>query len=152
MKVEIKTYRAANLRETAFSMVEVVMATGITSLAVGGILSGYVISSRRAEWSAYALAAQSLAIQGIEQTRACKWDPSAIPAIDELVTANFPSTTNILDIPINGTNVTYATNFTTIATVSTNPPVKSIQVLTVWRFTNSRLFTNSAWTFRGADN
>ena len=152
MKTALHHFRSPRSAALAFSLAEVVMATGISALAVGGILSGYVISAKRAEWSAYSLAAQSLAMQAIEQTRACKWDPESLPPSDELISANFPTTTNILDIPISGTNVTYATNFVTITTVSTNPPVKAIQVRTVWRFQSNKLFTNTAWTFRGADN
>ena len=137
---------------SAFTLIEVVMATSITAMAVIGILSGYVMSARRAEWSAYSLAAQSLAIQGVEQARACKWDSESLPLVDELVAGNFPPLTNVLDIPINGTNVTWAPHFTTITTVSTNPPLKCVQVNTVWKFLNNRLFTNSAWTYRGTDN
>ncbi len=144
--------RRATTLTRAFSLIEIVMATSISVMAVFGILSGYMLSARRAEWSAYSLAAQSLAIQGVEQARACKWDTESIPALDELVPANFPMITNILDIPINDTNVTWATNFTTITMVSTNPPLKCVQVATVWKFLNNKLFTNTAWTYRGPDN
>ena len=140
------------VRMSAFTLAEVVISASIATLVITGMIQGYVMSSRRAEWSSYSLAAQSLAIQRMEQTRACKWDPEAYPAVDELVSANFPTQINILDIPISRTNTVYATNFTTITSISTVPPLKMITVDCVWRFAiNGRGFTNSVATYRAPD-
>lgn len=114
---------------------------------------GYVMSAQRAEWASYAMAAQSLAMQRVEQTRSARWDLSATPAVDELIAANFPVQVGVLDIPISKTNVVYATNFTTITTVSMAPPLRSIQVDCVWLWSvGGRLFTNSVITYRTTDD
>lgn len=138
-------------RAAAFTLAEVVVSVGIASLSIGGIIYGYVLSARNAEWSSYNLAAQSLALMRVEQTRACKWDPEGVPVVDELTTANFAMQTNVLDVPISGTNITWATNFTTVTTLSTNPPYKMIRVDCVWKFTTSKLFTNTVVTYRAPD-
>ena len=98
------------------------------------------------------LAAQSLATQRLEQTRAAKWDPRASPAVDEVVLTNFPTVpTNILDMPVSGTNVAYATNFTMITNVSSGGyPLKMIRVDCVWSF-RQRMFSNTVATYRAPD-
>lgn len=119
---------------------------------MASLIYGYLMSATRAEWSGYSLAAQSLAQQRMEQTRACKWDPEAYPPVDELTTARFPMQREILDIPISGTNVVYATNFTTITQVSSDPPLKCIRVDCTWVFRGKRVFTNTVITYRSPDN
>ncbi len=135
----------------AFTLTEVVMAMAISALTIGGIIAGYTMSTRRAEWSAYSLAAQSLAMQRSEQARAAKWDPQAWPPVDELVSSNFPVRIEVLDIPISGTNVVYATNRTAITTLSANPPLRMIQVDCTWMFLSRGPFTNTVVTYRTGD-
>lgn len=130
---------------------ETLIASSIAAMMFGGIVYGYIQSGRNAEWSAYSFAAQSMAMQRLEQTRACKWDPESTPAVDELIAANFPTLISILDVPMSGSNVVYATNFTTISTISTAPQLRMISVETVWGFVNGRLYTNSIATFRAPD-
>lgn len=130
---------------------EVVMSMALAALTIGAIVSGYLLSARRAEWSAYSLAAHSLAMQQMEQTRAAKWDPSGWPPVDELVSSNFPVKAEILDIPISGTNVVYATNLTTITSLSTSPPLKMIRVDCSWMFLSRGPFTNTIVTYRTSD-
>lgn len=130
---------------------EAVIASSIAAMMFGGIVYGYIQSGRNAEWSAYSFAAQSMAMQRLEQTRACKWDPESTPAVDELVSANFPTLVSILDVPMSGSNYIYATNFTTISTISTTPELRMIVVETVWGFINGRLYTNSIGTCRAPD-
>jgi prepilin-type N-terminal cleavage/methylation domain-containing protein len=141
-----------------FTLAEVVIALAIAVMLVAGISLGFVQSAQQAEWSAYNLAAQSLALQGIEQARSAKWDPQAIVPVDNCTSTNFPTTTtNLLDVPISGTNgQTYATNTWTITLVSTNPyPLKMIRVDTTWEFVRSsghnRVFTNTVATLRAPD-
>lgn len=130
---------------------EVVLSMTIAALAIGGMIYGYVLSANRAEWSAYSLAAQSLALQRLEQARACKWDPLANPPVDQLVSTSFPVMVEILDVPISGTNVVLATNRTTILDLSASPPLKMIQVDCVWNFMGRSTFTNTIVTYRGPD-
>ena len=136
----------------AFTLAEVVVAMAITVMALAGIILGYIMAARQAEWSAYSLAAQSLATQRLEQTRAAKWDPRASPAVDEVVLTNFPTVpTNILDMPVSGTNVAYATNFTLITNVASGGyPLKMIRVDCVWSF-RQRMYSNTMATYRAPD-
>ena len=138
-------------RAAAFTLVEVTIAMSIAALSLGAIVNGYVISAQRAEWSAYSLAAHSLAMQGVEQARAAKWDLDGNPPVDELVIGNFPQRINTLDIPRSGTNIVYATNFTTITTISTAPQLKLVQVDCVWKFLSRGPFTNTVTTYRTVD-
>lgn len=71
--------------------------------------------------------------------------------MDELNNVNFPTDFSVLDVPMTGSNVVYATNYTTITTISTAPPLRMINVETVWRFINGRSYTNSIVTYRAPD-
>ena len=135
----------------AFTLIEVVMATALAATTVGASVYAYVMAAQRSEWSAYALAAQSLAVQQLEQCRAAKWDPMAYPPVDELVSSNFPPSVNILDIPISGTNIVRATNITTITVISQDPPLKQIRVDCRWPFYQGGHFTNTIVTYRAPD-
>lgn len=130
---------------------EVVISLSISAITIGAIVTGYTLSTRRAEWSAYSLAAHSLAMQRLEQTRAAKWDPNGWPPVDELVTSNFPLRVEVLDIPISGTNLVYATNTTTITALSAQPPLKMVRVDCTWMFLSRGPFTNSVVTYRTSD-
>lgn len=130
---------------------EVVVSLGIGALVFGGVLTAHIQSTIRAEWSAYYLAGHSLAMQRLEQARAAKWDTQSSPPVDLVVASNFPVTVDVLDIPISGTNITYATNFVTIATISTDPPLKLITVDTVWPFRPGKVFTNTTASYRAPD-
>ena len=135
----------------AFTLMEASIASAIAAMMFGGIIYGYIMSNRSAEWSAYSFAAQSLALQRLEQTRACKWDPDATPIVDELQSTNFLLEFKILDVPLTGTNITYATNITTISTISTVPPLRMISVETTWQFIDGKLYTNTIATYRAPD-
>ncbi len=118
---------------------------------ITGIVSGFMQCHRTAEWSAYSLAAQSLASQPVERSRAAKWDPNKAVPVDQLVDSNFPPTVHILDVPISGTNVVFATNRTFIRLVATNPPLKEIYVECTWQFQERGVFTNVLLTYRAPD-
>ena len=123
----------------------------ILGMSVGGIINGYVYATHQAEWSAYSLAAHSLAIQRLEQARAAKWDPQAYPSVDRVIPANFPVTTAILDVPLSGTNYVIATLTTEVTTVVANPPTKMIKVECRWPFMNRGWFTNTIASYRAPD-
>lgn len=135
----------------AFTLVEVVISTAITALVLGAIVYGYVTTSRRSEWSAYSLAGHALVMQRVEQTRAAKWDPLAYPPVDELMTTNFPPTVSLLDVPVTGTNQVYGTNVTSISQISSNPPLKMIEVVCFWPFQSRGPFSNRVITYRAPD-
>jgi len=145
----LKQGRARSQR--AFTLAEVAVAMAITAMSMAGVVAGYIFATRQAEWSAFSLAAQALATQRLEQTRAAQWEPRQ--PLDELVATNFPTVpTNRLDMPISGTNIAYATNFTTITDLKAvvGYPLKMIQVDCVWSF-RQRLYTNTIATYRAPD-
>ena len=137
--------------QKGLTLVEALVSMAVVGLMMAGLVSGFMQTHRTAEWSAYNLAAQSLALQPIEQARAAKWDQYANPKVDFLVQSNFPRTTNVLDVPITGTNIVYATNEVGIRFIGTTPPLKEISVVTTWGFMNRGVFTNRAVTYRAPD-
>jgi len=139
-------------REQGFSLVETLIAFLVAGIAVGALVSGFVSSMRMAESSAYSLAANTLAVQGLEQIRAAKWDAVSWPNVDEVVTNNFPPQVYVLDTPKSGTNLVYATNFITITTISTNPLLKMVKIDCVYRFLNRGLFTNTVVSYRATES
>jgi type II secretory pathway pseudopilin PulG len=171
--IRSNTHRA-NRRAIGFTLAEVVISIAVTGLVFAGILTGYIQSTRRAEWTGYSLAAQALAIQQIEQARSAVWDYSTGTGRNELTNLNltnpqYNSTTKkttgyswaTLDLPCSGTNIVRATNYVTIQMLYfnnvANPPVQlqMMQVDTVWPFTAGtavKYFTNSVATYFAPDN
>ena len=131
---------------------EVVISIAISALSVAAVVSSYVLSARSADFIAYSSAADAAAQARMEQSRAAKWDTSADPLIDELVSTNFPPKVDVLDVPVVGSSGFYATNKTTITVVSANPPLKMVQVDCIWSDpTRKRTFTNTVTTYRSPD-
>jgi prepilin-type N-terminal cleavage/methylation domain-containing protein len=162
----------ASQGSAGFTLVEVVMSVAIVALVFGGIISAYIQSGLRLEWTGYSLAAESLAIQTIEQARSAVWDPAQTPVVNQLNQLNLMSTNynsssqtftgysaGILDIPYASTNYIMATNYVTIQLVSlANAPavqVQSVRVDTVWPFAiraRNLYFTNTVCTLIAPDN
>ena len=115
-------------KTSAFTLVEVVCSLAILGIVFSGIIVSYTQAARRVEWSGRSLAAQSLAIQVIEQARSGVWN-EALRAMDpnqgdDLMRLNVLNrSTNlvagtltghtwqiVLDLPTSGTNQIRATN------------------------------------------
>jgi hypothetical protein len=163
----LRTRLSGRKRVEAFSLAEVVISVGIITLVFAGVIQGNVQATKRAEWSGYALAAQNLANQQIEQARSALWDTSV--GTNQLFNLNLLGvktnagvfsgySTSILDLPISGTNAVMVTNFVTVRAVTfspTNVAVHMVQVDTVWpfqRFKGTRFFTNTAATYVAQDD
>ncbi|HZR16580.1 MAG TPA: type II secretion system protein [Verrucomicrobiae bacterium] len=141
----------------AFTLAEVLISLAIAAIMFSGIINAYVQSSYRAEWSGYSLAAQSLAIQQLEQARAASWDISTSPARNEITNVP-PVTTAILDLPVNGTNIVWATNYTTIISVpitnTIGASIYMVKVDTAWPFIwggKCKYYTNTVADFFAPD-
>lgn len=146
---------AKNDVSLGFTLTEVVISLAIAGLVFSGVMYGYVLTTDQAEWSCYSLAAHSLAMQGVEQARAAKWDPQAWPSIDELGVTNFAQVST-LDVPVSAGNPTLATNYISISTISTYPPLRQMRADCVWNlpYRKGKLrgpFTNTVVTLRAAD-
>jgi Tfp pilus assembly protein PilV len=131
------------------TLVEVVLSLAIVAMSIGGIMTVYTQAAVNAEWSAHSLAAHMMAVSGLEQARAAKYDPRG--GTDELVATNFPVRVDKLDTGTSLGVCTYGTNTITISTISTNPAVKMIKVDCTWTFPRKGVFTNSVYTYRGAN-
>ncbi|HLH54607.1 MAG TPA: hypothetical protein VKY92_13420 [Verrucomicrobiae bacterium] len=137
-----------------FTLAEVVISIGLAALTFSGVIYGYALVSDQAQWSACSLAAQSLAVQGIEQARSAKWDPQAWPPIDELGVTNYVEILP-LDVPVAKGTIVYATNYVSVTVASTFPPMRQLRADCVWRLINGMrtrgLFTNTVASFRAPD-
>jgi hypothetical protein len=125
------------------------VALAITAGTFAIVIYGYVGTNYRAEWGVYSLAAQSLAMQGIEQARAAKWEPQAWPPVDELGVTNYAET-GALDLTLSGQPV-LATNYVSVTNISVNPPLKQLRADCVWMLGSRGPFTNTALTLRAPD-
>jgi type II secretory pathway pseudopilin PulG len=133
------------------TLVEVVVALVVTGLAVGGIVNGYTYCTNSAQKSALALAANARAMERLEEVRSARWDVSSWPAVDFLLTTNFPSKTVVLDLSGAGAVVIPATLTTEISQISTTPPLKRVRVNCIWAFRKGPPITNSVETCRAPD-
>jgi type II secretory pathway pseudopilin PulG len=138
-------------RVAGMTLVEVVVALGISGLTVGAIVAGYLFCVTSAEKSALSLAANAMALERLEQARSASWNTVSWPVVDQLVSSNFANTVSVLDLSGTGPGVTYATNITTIFQISTNPPLKQVRVDCIWPFSGNRVYTNSIEMCRAPD-
>lgn len=156
-RIELKVRRK---RGEGFTLAEVVVSVAILASSMAGLIYGYVQINYRSQLSSMSLAAQSLALQSVEQARAAKWDFHPITAgtgpgqSDELPPTNYVQIfTNSLLVPATGKSIS-VTNYVSVAYAipSTNPPVRELRADCVWRAPFSgRWFTNTAITYRIAD-
>ena len=154
----------------AFTLIEVVISTAIVALIFGGIITSYIQSGKRLEWTGYSMAAQQMANSVLEQAKSGVWDPT-IPENDltnlNLLSPTYTAsnnlytytgyTTGILDVPYASTNYVMATSYLTaqLVNVSTNVQVQFLRVDTVWPFgewSSMKLYTNTVVTMIAPDN
>lgn len=146
--------RGSRAQELGMTLAEVVVALSIAGLTVASLVGGYISSTVSAEKASLSLAANTRALERLEDTHGASWNVAASPVVDQLLVTNFPTETVILDLSGQGTGTTYGTNFTTISQVSVTPPLRRIRVDCVWRFQNrqsSTLYTNTVETLRAPD-
>ncbi|MEW6159507.1 MAG: hypothetical protein AB1813_18930 [Verrucomicrobiota bacterium] len=138
-------------RALGFTLEEVMVSIMITGLGLSGVVSGYLLAAERTEWASCSMAAQNLAVQRLEETRAARWDTQADPPLDELTAANFPEVVLPFDLPTVGTNTANGTVITTITPLASNPKIKLVRVDCVWTCRNRGPFTNSVVSLRSAN-
>ncbi|HEY3854867.1 MAG TPA: type II secretion system protein [Verrucomicrobiae bacterium] len=136
---------------SAFTLIEVAVALAISGLVMAGMFQGYTMASRRAQFASYSLAASATAMKQMEKVVASQWVISGMTVTNIFSRTLTTVQTNALGMPSNGTNLVYATNFTTVTQISTNPPYVMIRVDCVWNFMGMGTFTNSMGVIRGPD-
>jgi type II secretory pathway pseudopilin PulG len=130
------------------TLIEVVVALGISVVLLTGIFKGYLLVSRRALYSSYSVAASALAMKQMEQIVSATWIPAngTTNIFNPALTA---IQTNPLGMPGSTTNLIYATNYASVRQISQNPPYAMIRVDCVWAFMDMGVFTNTVAVLRG---
>jgi Tfp pilus assembly protein PilV len=147
--------RLAQTNRTAadgFTLVEVLIAFGVFTIVISGLIAGYVQANRMAEWSSLSLAAQSYAAQGMEQARSAQWNMQT--AGDELPAPTNYSKVDVMDVPTTGApvNVTNSITISTVTNVPLNVSLRQIQSDVYWTFPlDGKLCTNTMITLRAPD-
>jgi hypothetical protein len=141
-------------RAAAFTLAEVVVCVFVMMILFAGILTAYIQTSYRAEWTGFSLAAQALAVQELESYKAAVWDPQQTPVNDEISKMKPPSVA-LLDIPVSGTNFIQATVTDTV-TLLRNGPYSNymVRVSVVWPFrwkNQTVYFTNTIADYYAPD-
>src|SRR5882762_4007918 len=88
--------RASRAQSLGMTLAEVVVALAIAGLTVVSLVGGYVSSTVAAEKASLSLAANTRALERLEDTHAAIWNVSGWPVVDELVATNFPTRLVIL--------------------------------------------------------
>jgi prepilin-type N-terminal cleavage/methylation domain-containing protein len=135
----------------AFTLIEVAVAVAVAALVMAGMFQGYTMASRRAQFSAFQLAANSMAIQQMESIVAATWVISGTSVTNIFSPSLTNTQVNALCLPSSGTNLVYATNYATVQQISTNPPYVMVQVSCVWNFMDMGTFTNTVAVLRAPD-
>src|SRR5579862_7166982 len=126
----------------AFTLIEVTVALAIAVLIMAGMFQGYQISSRRAQFASFSLAASAMAMKRAESIVASQWVVSGTSITNIFNPALQATQTNALCVPNSGTNLIWGTNYVTITQLSTNPPYLMVRVDCAWNFMGMGVFTN----------
>jgi hypothetical protein len=151
MKIDTSTGIGGNRRggQAAFTLIEVAFAAAVAALVMAGMFKGYNIASRRAQFAACSLAANTMAMQKMERVISANWIPSY--GVNQLADSSLLAAqpTNLC-LPSALSNVVNCTIYTSINTnTSVNPPYAMIQVQCVWTFPNyGGTFTNTVAVLR----
>ena len=142
----------------AFTLVEVLISVAILAMVTAGVVYGYAQVNRFAEWSSMSLAAQSYALQGLEQVRSAKWDFWTYPTTDFMpapsngTTTNFLPQSDIMDVPMSGAPF-YVTNYISLRQLPGTVQLREVTSKCVWTFPRTgQKFTNTVITYRAPDH
>lgn len=133
------------------TLVEVIVALGITMLTVGAVVEGYIFCTTASAKDSLNMAATGRVMQRIEEVRSARWDTSSFPPVDQLVATNFPDKNISLELNGEGVETVPATVKTFITDISTTPPLRRVRVDCIWLFKGSEPVTNSIETCRAPD-
>lgn len=138
-------------RLAGMTLAEVVVALAIVGITMAGTVMGYTNCAKASVKAELQQAANAKAMERLEATRSAIWAPSRSMPVDQLITNNFPDLVVSLDQSGTNLNGTLATIRTTIAAISTSPPLRSVHVECVWQFQTGEWITNSIETIRSFD-
>ena len=146
MRVTRERGRLGTAGAASFTLVEMLIAVALFIMAFGFIVAGLNQTMYMAVWGNYNTAASKWAQQRMEEIQNARWDPTAVPAVDQVISANFPNDTVVLE-NYGGANPSLtATRTVTITPVTAgNLQYKVIQIAMSWSFRGrsfSKTFTN----------
>jgi prepilin-type N-terminal cleavage/methylation domain-containing protein len=147
--------RRSRVSRAAFTLVELLIAVALLTMVMAGAIYGFAQANRLAEWSSMSQAAQSYALQGLEQVRSAKWDLWANPIIDVMPAPTNFTQCDIMDVPMTGSQLTncFVTNYIKLIQISTSPQLREVWSQCVWTFPLTRQsFTNTVITYRAPDH
>ena len=146
--------RKASAASAAFTLFEVLISIVILAMVMAGTIYGYVEANRNAEWNSMSYAAQSYALQGLEQVRAAKWDLSTNPVWDDIPAPTNYTQIDIMDIPVSGAPY-YVTNYISMTKIwvpNSSAELRQVKSECVWVFPRTgKTFTNTVITYRAPD-
>jgi type II secretory pathway pseudopilin PulG len=170
--------RATRVRAfLAFTLVEVLVSIVLLAMIIAGVCYGYAEANRIAIWDSMSQAAESYAVEGMEQARTAYWNPwsydtnTGVGTPDEIPAGTVYVQQDLLDIPMKGlpystnagnafTNYTFfATNYIYVTTVSNygasyalTTHLRQIKSMVCWTFPLSgKGYTNTILTLRASD-
>jgi len=152
--------RQPRVLRAAFTLIEVLMCVTILALVMAGVIYGYAQTNRFAEWSSMSLAAQSYALQGLEQVRSAKWDLQANPKIDYLPapsdgsTISYAPQSDYMDVPATGAPFT-VTNCISLKRINPGsaPQLRQVTSVCYWKFPRTgQVYSNTVITYRAPDH
>src|SRR5436190_16992744 len=88
--------RSSRAETLGMTLAEVVVALAIASLTVASLVGGYISSTLAAEKAGLSMAANTRALERLEDTHGARWN--VWESVDELVATNFPSKLVALDL------------------------------------------------------
>jgi prepilin-type N-terminal cleavage/methylation domain-containing protein len=153
MRIRLSNQNALQLssrRRQGLTLVEVVIALAIAGLMVAGLVTGYIYCSTSTVKDSLYMAANTRAMERLEDTRSAIWAPTRAQPVDQLVATNFPDKTVDLNLAGSSSAVTSATLQTTIFQISDKPPLRGIHVDCIWQFQGATIVT-SIETLRAPD-
>ena len=144
--------RKPRVLRAAFTLIEVLISVTLLSLVATGIIYGCAQANRFAEWSSMSLAAQSYALQGLEQVRSAKWDFWTYPVTDIMPAPTNFTQADIMDVPVSGAPFSVI-NYIKLTQISTTPQLREVWSQCVWVFPSTgQVFTNTVITYRAPDH
>ncbi len=144
--------RQPRVSRAAFTLAELLISIALLAMVMAGVIYGYAQANRIAEWSSMSQAAQSYALQGLEQVRSAKWDLWANPTVDLMPAPTNFTQSDIMDVPVTGAPF-YVTNYIKLIQISTSPQVREVWSQCIWKFPlTGQSFTNTVITYRAPDH
>jgi len=156
----LSDWKPSRNQSGGFTLAEVLISFFVFSMVMAGLIYGYVQINRICEMNSMSLAAQSFAIQGVEEARSVQWDyvrwpntnaNSQDPFWTSVGYTNLPPQVDTMDVPTTGAPI-YVTNYVTVSNLSTFIPLRQIRCDCIWYFPLSGVIcTNTAITIRAPD-